>query len=219
MPFSRRRPRSCPPTARLVAISRTTTGPCATVIQDSQFDFRRRPRRTVRFAESAEARIATEILNEAAEWTKQFGCPIWPPEEIHFHKIREAALAEALVVGIEKNSIVACMQVYDRDQVHWPDDSSPALYLHKLAVRRSAAGRGWLEDLIYWALRRARAKKARLLRLDTIPAGRLPELYSRFGFREIDPEPRLIDGRLLVRMERRVGWAPPRDLALEGALK
>lgn len=181
------------------------------MIPGSRSNLEHRAKRTIRFAELPEAEIAAEILAEAAEWTLKFGPPIWSPEEICVDKIREAAAAGALILGEERCSIVACMQIFDCDPTHWPGDALPALYLHKLAVRRSASGRGWLEDLIYWALRHAKNKKARLLRLDTMPAGPLPELYAQFGFHAVDPKPLLINGRLLVRMERWVGWGVRRS--------
>lgn len=178
-------------------------------VPTSQSDLGHRGRR-IRLANAEEAGIASEILAEAAEWTTQFGHPIWSEEEIRQEKTREAALARALVVGIERRTIAACMQVYDRDPVHWPDDEVPALYVHKMAIRRCAAGTGWLEDLVYWALRQAKQGGAHVLRLDPLPVGPLSDLYARLGFHSAHSEPQLIDGRLLVHMERHLGWRRPR---------
>jgi GNAT superfamily N-acetyltransferase len=173
-------------------------------IPDLRSDLRRAPGRAIRLARVGEAAVAADILAEAAEWTAQFGRPVWSPDEISEEKATEAALAGALVLGAEECIIVACMQLYDRDPVHWPRNEDQALYLHKIAVRRGASGRGWLEELVQWAHLQAKRRGARFLRLDTLPAGPLSELYSRLGFHVIDPEPLLLGGRLLFRMERPV---------------
>jgi hypothetical protein len=160
--------------------------------------------RTIRFADCTEAQAAADILAEAAEWTGKLGSRVWSPEEIHFEHIKRAAAQGALVVGLEGPAIIACVQIYDSDFIHWPDEPEPALYVHKLAVRRCASGRAWLNDLINWAVGEAERRNIEILRLDTLPIGPLPGLYAQLGFKAVDIEPVQISGRTLVRMERRL---------------
>ena len=99
-------------------------------------------------------------------------------------------------------SMLACMLVQRADPLYWPEaPPGAALYIHNVAVRRAAAGRGWLPTLIDWARVEARRAAVPLLRLDTLPEGRLPSLYEGLGFRAVDREPVDVTGRPVIRME------------------
>lgn len=158
---------------------------------------------TIRRVPPDEAPVVVDILREAAAWTRRFGRPIWPARRFTAREHRALAAAGALVGGYEAGRLVACCRVQDADPVYWPDaPPGEALYLHKLAARRSAAGRGWAGRLIAWAADKAGRAGARALRLDTLAGSALVGVYAAHGFRVVDerrPSPR---GRWIVRMER-----------------
>jgi GNAT superfamily N-acetyltransferase len=162
----------------------------------------------VRRVYDAEALEAIEILHEASVWTSTFGEPIWAfgsftPEELH-----RIAVAGEQIGGFEGTQMVACMRLHESDPIFWADDPpGEALYLHKLAVRRSASGRGWSARLVQWAVEECRKKGARALRLDTLANDKLPRHYETLGFHLVDETSQRVGGVPIVRMQLWVGDA------------
>lgn len=148
-----------------------------------------------------EAAVAVEILREASRWVASISRPLWHADSFVVGDFERAAAMQELVLGYEPDP-VACMLLQKRDEVYWPDDADgEALYLHKIAVRRAAAGQGWLGRLIGWAASEARSAGARFLRLDTADREKLVSLYQSHGFRAVDPHPRRYGALLIVRLE------------------
>ncbi len=160
----------------------------------------------IKRATPQEAGEALAILREAAQWLVDIGRPLWPVESFHLDAVRRAALAGELILGFAESYPVASMLLQARDELHWPNDpTGEALYLHKLAVRRSAAGQQWSTRLIAWARERAQRAGARFLRLDTADRYELLSLYQRQGFYVIDERPRRVDGLMIYRLELPIG--------------
>ena len=156
----------------------------------------------VRYLEGETWREALEILREASAWSSRFGTAIWRPDELTEARQRESAEACELVGGFAGDAMTACMRLERSDPVHWPQDTpGEALYLHKLAIRRAFAGRGWPRRMVDWAVAECAKRGARALRLDTAPDTKLPVLYAEMGFRLVERVPRWFVGRRLVRME------------------
>ena len=145
---------------------------------------------------------AIDILHEASLWTAQFGPPIWPLDGFPVEEQRDIAAAGEQIGGFEDSRMVACMRLQKRDPIYWPDDPpGEALYLHKLAVRRAASGKGWTARMVAWAVQECRAVNARMLRLDTLANSKLPAFYQGLDFRLVDERPLLIDRVQIVRLE------------------
>ena len=161
-------------------------------------------RQLVRPARHSEAPQAVAILREAALWSGRFGESIWDPDSFEIEQyVRLASIGE-LVGGFDEAGMAAIMLLQDVDPVVWSDDPpKQAVYLHKIAVRRRAAGRGWLPTMIDYAAIMARRAGASWIRLDTVPLPRMIDLYRELGFALVDDEPREFGGRVLVRLERR----------------
>ena len=87
---------------------------------------------------------------------------------------------------VELDGAVAAVFVLQReDRRFWGERQDDALYLHKLAVRRSFAGRGLGAQVVEWALARTRAEARTYLRLDCLRGN--PEIrayYEALGFEE-----------------------------------
>jgi len=152
----------------------------------------------------ADVDAALAVLVEVAQWTERFGEPVW--EAASFTRAEHEALAAAgeLVGGFEGERLVACMRLQAADPLWWPEDPpGDALYLHKVVVRREAAGRGWLGRLLAWAADEGRRRGVRALRLDTLADTPLPGIYARHGFRPTDPAPLRTawDPRPITRMQ------------------
>lgn len=154
----------------------------------------------VRRVYDAEALEAIAILHDASVWTSTFGEPVWAFGS--FSAEEQSRIAGEQIGGFEGAHMVACMRLQERDPIYWPDDPpGEALYLHKLAVRRSASGKGWSARLVEWAIEECRRKNARALRLDTLAIDRLTRHYETLGFRLVDEISERVGGVPIVRMQ------------------
>jgi ribosomal protein S18 acetylase RimI-like enzyme len=163
----------------------------------------RSPPGDVRAATVAEAGEALAILVEATAWSARFGEPIWPIGSFTLDEQKALAAAGELVGGFDRGQMSACMRLQPKDDLVWPGDPpGEALYVHKVAVRRDAAGQGWASTLMEYAVSQARAAGAAAVRLDTVPHARMIGMYEAFGFSTVDPGALPFGGRMLVRMER-----------------
>jgi GNAT superfamily N-acetyltransferase len=156
----------------------------------------------VRRVYGADALEAIDILREASLWTAQFGRPIWPLDGFTIEEHHVIAAAHEQVGGFEDSRMVACMRLQKRDDIFWPDDPpGEALYLHKLAVRRAASGKGWTARMVDWAVNECRKENARALRLDTVADSKLPAYYESLGFHLVDKPLMLVDEMYIVRLQ------------------
>ena len=74
------------------------------------------------------------------------------------------------------------MYLHDEDRLFWPHVSpGEAFYIHRLAVAREFAGRGYAHAMLDWAVSEARSKGRPFLRLDCEPRAKLLALYRERG--------------------------------------
>lgn len=76
------------------------------------------------------------------------------------------------------------MALTDYDQKYWPEvERGQSLYLHKLAVKREFAGKGYSKELITFAKDLALSKGINSIRLDcNYHRKKLREIYENEGF-------------------------------------
>ena len=154
-------------------------------------------------ATAARAADAVRILKEAAQWLIERRIGHWSVDEFRMEDFAAAADAEELVIGLEDGAAAAVMLLQITDALYWPTESpGAALYIHKLAVRRAAAGQRWSARMIAWAATEARARAIPRLRLDTVPGPALRDLYETYGFVVVDPGPIKVGAVTVIRMER-----------------
>jgi len=158
----------------------------------------------IRLARLDEASAAISIWKEAANWLIERRQPLWPAELFTLTMAEAHVRRGELVLAFDKYEPCAAMLVQTSDPVCWPEMAAgSALYLHKLAVRRSHAGRNWPDKLIAWA--RAQAMPLGVpLRLDCAVRPELEGVYARCGFARVDPGPVMRDGFEILRLERSV---------------
>jgi ribosomal protein S18 acetylase RimI-like enzyme len=160
---------------------------------------------SIRRATIGEAEAALAISREVAKWLVDTGRRLWDVESFQLDFFRNAARAGELVLGFAGAYPVASMLLQNRDDLYWPaDPRGEALYVHKLVVRRTAAGQRWPDRLIAWAQVEARNAGVRFLRLDTADREVLLTLYRRLGFRVVDEQPRVVNGLMMYRLEKPV---------------
>jgi GNAT superfamily N-acetyltransferase len=132
----------------------------------------------------ADAGLASAIMQEAALWLKQQGQTLWFPEELTPEKLTGPIDAGELYLVMERDQPVGTVIFQLHDKIYWPDmPEGNAAYIHKIILRRSAAGKGLGTRIIAWARERARSIGKAYLRLDTEAAReKLCALYESAGF-------------------------------------
>jgi len=122
--------------------------------------------------------ILTEVQawlhqRELVQWTNAFS-ETWLQKQIgngHFYVVRQAEVP------------VAVFRLLVADPVYWGHDTTPALYLHTLAVARTAKGQGIGKKILDWAAQKARAEGKTCLRLDCLADNPvLISYYADYGF-------------------------------------
>jgi len=143
----------------------------------------------IRAARSGEQDVVLDLLAEAAAWLLRQGIAQWPPRFPAESVRREIATGETLLV-LEGTRPIATLTVADNDRDLWGARTEPAYYISRLAVARSARGRGLGYRLIDWVQAKAAARGWPFVRLATSrdnPA--LRRYYEEAGFRHVTDPP------------------------------
>ena len=148
---------------------------------------------------------ADALIREAADWLIRRGEPLWGPNETSYEELERVAKEGELVIGRIEREAVACMYLHKEDALFWPHvRPGEAFYIHRLAVKRKYAGRGFAHAMLAWAAEEARAQGRPFLRLDCEPRPKLMALYKSAEFSAVDQHPVEITGHYVVRHEKRV---------------
>ncbi|MFI7617418.1 GNAT family N-acetyltransferase [Nonomuraea terrae] len=119
------------------------------------------------------------VLDEAAGWLHGRGISQWPA------RFEAVWVQDAICRGetwlVATGDEVAGTVTLDWSDPLWADHDDSAGYVHRMAVRRSAAGLG--ARILDWAAHAARQRGARSLRLDCVRSNaRLRAYYKAHGF-------------------------------------
>jgi GNAT superfamily N-acetyltransferase len=131
----------------------------------------------------SDVQIACDILIEAADWLTSRGQPLWNRDNLIPANIKPLPEAGTLYLACLAGHPVGTYLLQFEDQRFWPDAAiGEALYLHKLAVRRSVAGAGLARRLLEHAVEQTRAEARPFLRLDCTIRPKLCAFYESAGF-------------------------------------
>ncbi len=119
------------------------------------------------------------VLDEAAAWLQERGVEQWPsrfePSWV------EGAVSRGETWLVLAGGTVSGTVTLDHSDPVWDGLPGAALYVHRMAVRRSASGLGTV--ILDWAAGVARRQGREALRLDCVAAnGRLRAYYEAAGF-------------------------------------
>ena len=143
------------------------------------------------------------LIHETADWLIAKGEPLWGPNETSSEELVRVAQAGELVIGRVDGALATCMYLHAEDRLFWPQAASgEAFYVHRLAVARRFAGRGFAHAMLRWAEDEVRAKGRLYLRLDCEPRMKLLALYQNAGFARIDPRPIQVGQHFVVRHQK-----------------
>jgi GNAT superfamily N-acetyltransferase len=143
---------------------------------------------SVREATLEDSVTVAAILAEVDAWLAGRGMPMWELGETDAQRIARDVADGFFGIALLDGDAAGTVKFQLEDPEFWPDrPRDNAAYIHRLAVRRSVAGRGVSEALMAWAADRARTLGRNVLRLDC-DAHRtsLRAIYERFGFRYHD---------------------------------
>lgn len=153
---------------------------------------RRKPRLgsplIIRQATEAELSTVTSLWEQAAVWLKHRGIDQWqyPP--------RQERIAANIAAGecylVEDGEVAVGMITLDRvaDSDFWTEEEAaePALYVHRMVVRRDVSGYELGSAMLDWASEQAQAQGLRWLRLDAWKDnGDLQSYYLSRGFQHV----------------------------------
>jgi len=151
----------------------------AAVCEDDEVMDGAEPTVQLHCADRSQVGLVLAVLDEAAAWLYAAGVQQWPlrfkPEWVR-SDIEQGRTWLAWANG----EPVATITLGWSDPLWEPADESGG-YVHRLAVRRDAAGLGVF--LLQWASTRVRRRNRQFLRLDCVAANdRLRSYYEQIGF-------------------------------------
>lgn len=140
---------------------------------------------TIRAAGEADIRTVVQLWEHAAEWLRSRGIDQWqyPPRA---DRIKENVQAGECWI-IEDAAVPVATITVDAhaDSDFWSSEEAaePALYVHRMAVRRDVSGSGLGSAMLDWAGQQAQAQGKAWLRLDAWRSNtELHAYYQRQGF-------------------------------------
>jgi GNAT superfamily N-acetyltransferase len=153
----------------------------------------------------ADVSEAHRIICEVAEWLIGKGETLWGANETSLATLEAVARADELVMARIGREAAACMFLHRSDPDFWPGDpAGEAVYIHRLAVARAFAGRGFAGRMLAWAEEEARRMGRRYVRLDCEPRPKLIALYRSAGYLPVDPAPAVVHGYSVIRQQKPV---------------
>ena len=138
----------------------------------------------IRQAVASDTEQVCSVLREAALWLESRGEPLWRDDELRPDRLASEVARGLYFVGEATEVLVATVRFQLDDPLFWPDATpGEAAFIHRLAVRRGAAGGAASSAMMQWAVDRTQLLGRRFLRLDCEASRpRLRAVYERFGF-------------------------------------
>jgi GNAT superfamily N-acetyltransferase len=145
----------------------------------------------LRVEQSNTPEISANIIEEVAAWGTSEGYPNWIPGSFAgpdsrgvSHLLGDIAVG-ALYLVWRGDEAVATISLLEVDPMFWPNAGNDALYVHRFAVRRAAAGAG--RTALLWCTDEARRRGRSFVRLDCLRDNPgIRRYYERFGFVAVD---------------------------------
>lgn len=132
--------------------------------------------------------VIEDILLDVVNWLDSTGNSLWTQEQVSWQRLSRHYSAENFYIAYLDGEAVGCMALVDYDPAFWPDiKKGESLYIHKLAVKRSGAGKGVSNYLIHFAKKECRNRNIKYIRLDCHQfRDKVRKLYENEGFICVD---------------------------------
>ena len=143
---------------------------------------------TIKQAKESDIPVIEEILLDVVNWLDGENKSLWSKERVSWNGLSKEFLIENFYIAYIGDNPAGCMAIVDYDPIIWTDiKKGESLFVHKLAVKRFAAGQGISTAMLEYAVNKCREKNINILRLDTdANRAKLKKLYEDFGFVCVD---------------------------------
>lgn len=139
----------------------------------------------VKQADEYEIPIIEDILLDAVNWMSESGLQNqWNEMNVKWSNLSKSYKVNDFYIAYHNDLPVGCMALTDYDQTYWPNiPKGESLYLHKLAVKRLYAGKGFSKELIDYTKNLALQKCINTIHLNCNQhRKKLREIYENEGF-------------------------------------
>lgn len=129
------------------------------------------------------------ILYDAVTWLNEKGIPNqWTYENTRWEALKNNYSIDDFYLYMLDDSPVGCVALTKEEKLYWSDrETENALYFHKFAVKREAAGRGISREMIDHAKEVAKEYRIPKVRLEcNAKRDKLRSIYEREGFQCVD---------------------------------
>lgn len=143
---------------------------------------------TIKQASADDIPVIEDILLDAVNWLDSTGNSLWTKEQVSWQRLSRDFTAENFYIAYLDGEAAGCMALADYDPVFWPDvQKGESLFLHKLAVKRPAGGKGVSNALIHYAKNECRKRNIKYIRLDCHQfRDKVRKLYESEGYICVD---------------------------------
>jgi len=143
---------------------------------------------TIKQASGEDIPVIEDILLDVVNWLDSTGNSLWTKEQVSWQRLSRDFSPGNFYIAYLDGEAVGCMALVDYDPVFWPGiQKSESLFLHKLAVKRTGAGKGVSRALIDFAKNECNKRNIGYLRLDCDKfRDKVRQIYENEGFVCVD---------------------------------
>lgn len=139
----------------------------------------------VKQADECDILIIEEILLDAVNWMSKSGQQNqWNDSNVKWSNLSKSYKINNFYIAYENVLPTACMALTDYDPIYWTNiPKGESLYLHKVAVKRAFAGKGFSKELIDFTKNLALSYCINAIRLNCNQhRNKLRAVYENEGF-------------------------------------
>ena len=139
----------------------------------------------IKQADENDILVIEEILLDAVNWLSKSGMKnTWNESNVKWTDLSNSFKINNFYIAYQNELPTACMALTDFDPTFWPNiTKGESLYLHKVAVKRAFAGKGFTKELIDFAKRLALSHSINTIRLNCNQhRNKLRKVYENEGF-------------------------------------
>ena len=127
------------------------------------------------------------VMKEVAQWGREQGFRVWLDEWLNLEELlTKEVKPENFCIGKIDGKVACAFILQNSDTEYW-EDSSDAVYLHKLCVKREYAHRNMTRFVVEAIKQECRKSSMKYIRLDTgLDEKVLRKIYLNLGFKIVD---------------------------------
>ena len=139
---------------------------------------------TIKQTQESDIPVIESILLDTVTWLNEMNQPLWNMDEIKWDSLSKQYKIDDFYIAYLNGIPSGCMVIIDYDPFFWKNvEKGEALFIHKLAVTKSARKSGVADALIDFFKEEGINRNVKTIRLDTHSLrSRLRAFYERHGF-------------------------------------